>query len=132
MTHDPRPEDFEAQLRQALQGEPEPADDGFTSRVMARLPALAASPLADIHKAADFDPRHHGLRQQRRRAVWRIAHRAHIVATGLAAVLLASLSGRGLFVLTAEQQLAAWTLNGLMAIWSVPICWDVYRTFRRP
>ncbi len=94
---------FDTALRQHLQGEAEPEDDGFSQRVMAALPARAAQ----------------------RRIRW-VAWAEHarwtaisLAACGAAALLSAS-DGR----VPAAHSLAAYTLIGLLVFWSVPSRWS--------
>jgi len=94
------PTAFDAWLRDALQAEPEPLDDGFSLRVMAALPA---APRSAAH--AQVDP-------------WR--RQAAALATAAAGIGLGALALFGGAWPLAEQGLAALSLVGLMAWWSLP------------
>jgi len=90
-------------LRALLHSADEPADAGFSLRVMAALPAPAA-------------PRH--LRWAR----W--AERGRWAAMGLAAGGLAVLVAGGDRPLDGPHALAALALAGLLVFWSVPSRWS--------
>jgi hypothetical protein len=94
---------FDTALRQHLQGEAEPEDDGFSQRVMAALPARA-------------------LQRRIRWVEW--AEHARWTAISLAAcgaaALLSAPDGR----VPAADNLAAYTLIGLLVFWSVPSRWS--------
>jgi hypothetical protein len=95
---------FDAALRQQFQDTPEPADDGFSLRVMAALPPRAPSPQRQ-HLA-------HWLRVTQ----WAASAGA---ALGLAALLMSPSAHLG-----APHALAGLCLLGLLIFWSIPSRWS--------
>jgi len=92
-------------LREQLLGSEEPADDGFSLRVMAALePKGAVSP------------------QQRRWARW--ARRAQWVAISAAAFGTTALVANTRGPLDMPHAVAAVALVGLLVFWSVPSRWS--------
>lgn len=90
-------------LRRLLQDGDEPADDGFTQRVMAALPAQA-------------EPR------AMRWSEWEQC--AHWVAISVAAFAAVALLDAGAGPLDSPQQLAAYSLLALVSFWSIPTRWS--------
>jgi hypothetical protein len=94
---------FEAELRRAMQAAAEPPDDGFTERVMARLPAQAP-----VREGAWGEWLQH----------------AHWAAAGVAACVAGALVQSGDAPLDPARALAAFTLLGLLSFWSIPSRWS--------
>jgi hypothetical protein len=94
---------FDAALGRALHAGDEPAGDGFISRVVASLPAQAPQ-------------------RAQRWSDWGLC--AHWVAISVAACAGAALLDVGAGPLDSPQQCAAYTLLGLLSLWSVPSWWS--------
>lgn len=90
-------------LRQHFDADPEPADDGFTERLMAALPARAARRCG-----------HWGERVVQLQ--W--------AALSIAAAVTALLVPLGSVQPDSTESIAAYTLIGLMAFWSIPSRWS--------
>lgn len=99
----PRNSALDAGLRRLLQGDGEPADDGFSARVLASLPAQV--------------PRNAG-----RWSEW--GRCAHWAAISVAACAAAALLDAGGGPLDSPRQLAAYTLLALSSFWSLPSLWS--------
>jgi hypothetical protein len=91
-------------LRQQLQRDSAPDDDGFSLKVMAALAPQGVSP------------------EQRRRARW--VRRAQWVAISVAACGAAALLADGNGPLDTPQVVAAVALLGLLVFWSIPSRWS--------
>jgi len=94
---------FDIQLSHSLQAGGEPPDDGFTLRVMAELPAQSAA-------------------RDSRWSDW-LQH-AHWAAISVAACGASALFQSGSPTPDPAQQLATYTLLGLLSFWSVPSRWS--------
>jgi hypothetical protein len=95
---------FDEALRRQLQGDDEPADDGFSLRVMASLAPKGVTP------------------QQRQWARW--ARRAQWTAISTAAFGTAALVAGGNGPLETPHMVAAVALVALLIFWSVPSRWS--------
>jgi len=94
---------FDTALQQHFRSAAEPIDDGFSLRVMAALPA----------------------RTPRRRIRWvEMMLHAHWTATSLAACGAAALLSIADARSDAAHDIAAWTLIGLLILWSIPSRWS--------
>lgn len=100
---DPPASALDIALRGHFHDEAEPADGGFSARVLAALPARAPRPGSPWHARAQ------------------IARWAAISVAACAAGLLWPAAG---VAAGGAQSLAAYTLLGLMAFWSLPLQWN--------
>jgi hypothetical protein len=98
----PAPDAFDQRLHRHFADATEPADDGFTYRVLAALPPPA------VHQPGRWLAR-------ARWAQWV----ASGIASGVAAALLGATEGR----IEGEQGVAALALLALLALWSWPARW---------
>jgi hypothetical protein len=104
MNHDDDTSSFDDALRQQLQGDGEPDDDGFSLRVMAALAPKGVSA------------------RQRRWVRW--VRRAQWVAISVAALGTAALVAGVNGPLDMPHVVAAVALVGLLIFWSVPSRWS--------
>lgn len=98
-----REDAFDADLRRLLQAGEEPADDGFTLRVMASLPDASQGRAG---AGSDWGPC------------------AHWAAISVAAVAAATLLDPSRGPMDSPTQLAAYALLALLVFWSIPSRWS--------